>query len=70
MSVASELSSDIAAALLLRHNSPENAEALLEATLLAHTVLQNLSANERPRRSRKRDESAAAPRNGAASAAP
>lgn len=69
MSVANELSSDIAAALLLRHDSSENAEALLEATLLAHTVLQNLSANERPRRSRKRDEAPPALRSGAASAA-
>ena len=69
MSVANELSSEIAAALLRRNNS-ENAEALLEAAFLAHTVLQNLSAGERPRRSRKREGEAAALQGDAASAAP
>ena len=69
MSVANELSSDIAAALL-RGNNSENAENLLQATLLAHSVLQNLSASERPRRYGKREETTPAPRNnGAASAA-
>jgi hypothetical protein len=68
MSVANELSSDIAAALL-RGNNPENAEALLKAALLAHSVLQNLSAGERPGRRGKRDEESAVPRNSAASAA-
>jgi hypothetical protein len=48
MSVANELSSDIAAALL-RGGEPENAEARLRATLAAHSVLQSLSARERPR---------------------
>ena len=68
MSVANELSSDIAAALLRGDNS-ENAEALLRATLLAHSVLQNLSASGRPRRSRKRGEATPAPRDGAPRAA-
>lgn len=68
MSVANELSSDIAAALLQR-NDTQNAGALLEATLVAHSVLQNLSAGERPRRRAGRDEATPAPRSGAASAA-
>lgn len=69
MSVASELSSDIAAAFL-RRDSAGNVEALLEAALVARSVLQYFSAGDRPRRPRKRDEATTATcRGGAASVA-
>jgi hypothetical protein len=46
MSISTELSSDIAVAILLRRiSSPEKREALKEIVLMVHSVLQELDTD-------------------------
>ena len=52
MAIANELSSEIAAAILVNKNSPQELQKLKEVLLEVHSTLQKMSEEEHPSRLR------------------
>ena len=50
MAISNELSSDIAAALLVENKSPQELRQLKDVILKVHSALQKMSADERANR--------------------
>lgn len=58
MAISNELSSEIAAALLVEKKSPQELRRLKDVLLQVHSALQQMSADERANRFKTRGETA------------